>query len=248
MVKYILEGLRLNQMKEIVAERRNYTPFTEKHSHNYAQLILPLQGELFIKTESEKLILDPETIFFLPPECNHAFHSGVRNEFLVLDIPHFLLPTNVSANRVISCKFNNQWRGIRYLILNEINQQCSNESALQELYPYISRYLFQKQAKKSIQYIHEHYHENITVHELASVENYNRSYYSEWFLKETGKTPSAYIQEVRVNKAKELLSSTDLSIFHIAIQVGLEHQSSLTRIFQKNEHITPSQFRKNSRH
>lgn len=48
---------------------------------------------------------------------------------------------------------------------------------------------------------------------------------------------------MRLNKAKELLRDTDLPILHIAIQVGLEHQSSLTRLFQKYEEITPSQFR-----
>lgn len=170
----------------------------------------------------------------------------VRNEFLVLDIPEFMLTWNELKlqNRAVSYKLNNRWRGIRNLILDEINEYSLHPSALRELYPYISYYLLQKQQPKSIHYIHEHYHQNITVQQLASIEHYNRSYYSDWFIKETGKSPSAYIQEVRLNKAKELLRNTDLPILHIAIQVGLEHQSSLTRLFQKHEELTPSQFRK----
>lgn len=237
----------MEQVRDIVAERRTYTSAQEKHSHRYAQLILPLQGELSIKTESKKLLLDLETIFFVPPECDHTFHSVGRNEFLVLDIPHFMLTERQLQNRGKSYKLNNQWKGIRYLILNEIEQQSLRGSAVNELYPYISKCLIQEQQPKSITYIHEHFNEIITVQDLASLEHYNRSYYSEWFLKETGKSPSTYIQDVRMNKAKELLRGTDLSILHIAIQVGLDHQSSLTRLFQKHEGMTPSQYRKNQR-
>jgi AraC-like DNA-binding protein len=237
----------METIKEIVAERRTYTATQDTHSHGYAQLILPLQGELSIKAGAQNLRLDHQTLFFVPPKCNHTFHSVVRNEFLVLDIPHFLLTWSKLQNRGVSYKLNNQWKGIRYLILNELDQQSLHRSALKELYPYISHYLIQEQQPKSIRYIHEHYNENITVHNLASLEHYNRSYYSDWFLKETGKSPSVYIQEVRLNKAKELLRNTDLPILHIAIQVGLEHQSSLTRLFQKYEGITPSQFRKKYR-
>ncbi|MFF2753071.1 AraC family transcriptional regulator [Psychrobacillus sp. NPDC058041] len=236
----------MEQINEIVAERRTYTTNSENHIHRYGQLILPIQGELSIEARTTELLLDPETIFFIPPECLHRFHSDVRNEFIILDIPTFMFTGSELQNRVITCQVNNQWKGIRYLILNEIEQKSLNGSALKELYPYISRYLFHEQQSKSIMYIHEHYNENITVQDLASIENYNRSYYSEWFLKETGKSPSAYIQEVRINKAKELLCNTNLPILHIAIQVGFEHQSSLTRIFQKYEKVTPSQFRKNN--
>src|SRR5579875_457105 len=147
-------------------------------------------------------------------------------------------------NKGISYKLNNRWKGIRALILDEIDNYSVCRPALMELYPYISHYLIQEQQPLSIRYIHEHYNQNITVQQLASIEHYNRSYYSEWFLKETGKSPSVYIQEVRLNKAKELLCNTELPILHIAIQVGLEHQSSLTRLFQKYEGLTPSQFRK----
>jgi len=231
----------MEKIKKIVAERRTYTPNQNTHSHNYAQLILPLQGELYINTGAQDLQLDHQTLFFIPPECNHTFHSIVRNEFLVLDIPHFMLTKKKLYG--ISFKLDNQWKGIRYLILNEIDKQSLNGSALKDLYPYISHYLLQEQQPKSIRYINEHYNENITVNKLASLEHYNRSYYSDWFLKETGKSPSAYIQELRLNKAKELLLNTDLPILHIAIQVGFEHQSSLTRLFQKYGEITPSQFR-----
>ncbi|KIV55911.1 DNA-binding protein [Aneurinibacillus migulanus] len=233
----------METIKEIVAERRTYTATQDTHSHRYAQLILPLEGELFIETGTQHLRLDHHTLFFVPPECDHTFHSVVRNEFLVLDIPHFMLAKSKLQNRGISYKLNNQWKGIRYLILNEIDKQSLHGPALKELYPYISYHLLQEQQPKSIRYIHEHYNENITVDKLASLEHYHRSYYSEWFLEETGKSPSAYIREVRLNKAKELLRDTDLPILHIAIQVGLEHQSSLTRLFQKYEEITPSQFR-----
>ncbi|SDJ14587.1 helix-turn-helix transcriptional regulator [Alteribacillus bidgolensis] len=235
----------METIKKIVAERRTYTATQDTHSHCYAQLILPLQGELLIKAGEQNLQLDDQTLFFVPPECDHTFHSVVRNEFLILDIPHFMLTKSKLHNRGVSYKLNNQWKGIRYLILNEIDQHSLHRSALTELYPYISHYLLQEQQPKSIRYIHDHYNENITVNKLASLEHYNRSYYSDWFLKETGKSPSIYIQEVRLNKAKELLRNTDLPILHIAIQVGLEHQSSLTRLFQKYEGITPSHFRKN---
>lgn len=236
-------GIEMEKIKDLVAERRTYSNTEDTHSHSYAQLILPLHGQLFIHAGAQELLVDHETLFFLPPKCAHTFHSIVRNEFLILDIPHFMLNKSALCNWGYSWRLNNQWKGIRYLILNEIDQKPINQTALKELYPYISFYLLQDQQPRSISYIHEHYNEKISLQKLASLEHYNRSYYSDWFLKQTGKFPSTYIQEVRLNKAKELLLNTDLPILHIAIQVGFEHQSSLTRLFQKYEGISPRQFR-----
>ncbi|WP_100013262.1 helix-turn-helix transcriptional regulator [Lentibacillus sediminis] len=231
-------------IKNIFAERRTYGQNQDTHSHYYAQLILPQYGKLSIRVEENDFRLNDEIVLFIPPRHIHTFNSIMRNEFLVLDIPDFLLNKKEFQNKVISCGLNDQWRGIRYLIQNEINQKPINSTALKELYPYISYYLLQEYQPTSIKYIHEHYDEKLTIEKLASLEHYNRSYYSEWFQKETGKTPFAYIQEVRLNKAKDMLLHTNLSILHIAIQVGLEYQSSLTRLFLKHEGITPSQFRK----
>ncbi|MDR4887534.1 AraC family transcriptional regulator [Fredinandcohnia sp. QZ13] len=231
-------------INSIFAERRTYGQNQDTHSHYYAQLILPQHGRLSIRVGENEFRLNDEMVLFIPPRHTHTFHSIKRNEFLVLDIPDFMLSKREFQNKVISCEFNDQWKGIRYLIQNEINQKPINSTALKELYPYISYYLLQEYQPTSIKYIHENYGEKLTIEMLASLEHYNRSYYSEWFQKETGKTPFAYIQEVRMNKAKDLLLHTNLSLLHIAIQVGLEYQSSLTRLFLKHEGITPSQFRK----
>ncbi|OPA75141.1 AraC family transcriptional regulator [Paenibacillus selenitireducens] len=234
----------MDSFTEIIAERRTYTAKQCAHTHSYAQLILPLQGELTIKTEAQNLQVDPETLFFVPPHCYHSFHSTGPNEFIVLDIPHYMIPWSEIQHGGTSYALNHQWRGIRYLIQHEIDRKAAQGSAMKELFPYISHYLLQEQQPTSIRYIHEHYHEDISVSQLAVLEHYNRTYYADWFFKETGKSPSVYIQEVRINKAKELLRDTNLPILQIAIHVGLEHQSSLTRLFQKHEGITPSQYRK----
>jgi AraC-like DNA-binding protein len=228
---------------DIVADRRIYTSALHTHSHHHAQLIIPLQGEMAIQTDAQNLRLDDRTLFFVPPECEHTYHSLVRNEFLVVDIPHFMVGTSGLHKGGAAFPLNPQWQGIRYLILNEMDRNPLHGSALRELFPYIAHCLHQNQQPASIQYIHEHYHENLSVQQLAELEHYNRSYYCEWFHKVTGKSPSAYIQEVRLNKAKELLRDTDLPILHIAIQVGLEHQSSLTRLFHRCEGMSPSVYR-----
>ncbi|WP_301107643.1 AraC family ligand binding domain-containing protein [Sporosarcina sp.] len=77
---------------EIKGERRTYAAASDTHSHDYAQLLLPLEGELSIKTEAQNLQVDQQTVFFIPPGCNHTFHSVIRNEFLIVDIPFFMLP------------------------------------------------------------------------------------------------------------------------------------------------------------
>lgn len=81
-------------MKGIKCERRIYTNKVNTHSHDFAQLILPLRGKLHIKTDCKRLLLDDEYLFFLPPSCIHTFKADKSNEFLVLDIPCHMIQRN----------------------------------------------------------------------------------------------------------------------------------------------------------
>ena len=78
-------------MDSIKCERRIYNLKINTHTHEYGQLILPLHGILFIETDYKKLNLKDNSLFFLPPDCEHTFNSNINNEFLVLDIPDKIL-------------------------------------------------------------------------------------------------------------------------------------------------------------
>jgi AraC-like DNA-binding protein len=60
----------------------------------------------------------------------------------------------------------------------------------------------------------------------------------------TGKSPGKWIDEAIVLEAKVLLSQSTLSISEVAVEVGVEDQSYFTRLFKKQEGITPTTFRK----
>ncbi|MBR2972682.1 MAG: helix-turn-helix domain-containing protein [Clostridia bacterium] len=62
-----------------------------------------------------------------------------------------------------------------------------------------------------------------------------------------GITPSQFITDVRLRKAKSLLSCTDKSITEVAFSCGFYDSSHLIRVFKKHEGITPKEYRKRTR-
>lgn len=60
----------------------------------------------------------------------------------------------------------------------------------------------------------------------------------------TRKAPTKWIDEAIVLEAKVLLSQSDFPISEVAIQVGFEDQSYFTRLFQRYEGVTPTEFRR----
>ena len=66
---------------------------------------------------------------------------------------------------------------------------------------------------------------------------------SKIFKEETQKSISAYINYVRIENAKKLLTTTDISLVDLAYIVGFEEQSYFTKVFKKLEGIAPGKYR-----
>lgn len=245
----------MDRLQTIVCDHRTYTSQACSHKHAFAQLILPLTGSLFIQTQTHQFELDESAIFFLPASCSHYFYARSTNEFLTLDIPqHLIAPLTAlseteKSNAVNSIRLalDDRWRAIRTLLLTEARDNPKTERSqtgnFLPLVDYISSLLTQPCLPPSLQHIHDYYRSPLTVTQLAKIEGYCLSYYSEWFKEKTGKTPTAYIQDLRIQQAKKLLLHTDLSIREIAHQVGFERASSLTRLFRQRHYITPQEYR-----
>lgn len=239
----------MTKMNGILSEVRVYKDIVTTHFHKYGQLILPIMGRLDIKTKYKELELDEKHLFYLPPSSIHTFKSEKQNEFLVLDIPEYIINENSMAKlqEEVELSLDDKWKAIRFLILNELKDGYYSSEKISKLYHYFSSFIFEKRIEDSIKYIHEHYNEDINLKTLADIEHYNSTYYSEWFKKKTGVYLTEYIQKLRIQRAKELLRDTDLNLMQIANEVGYNYNSSLTKVFKIHEKITPIEYRKRIR-
>ena len=97
--------------------------------------------------------------------------------------------------------------------------------------------------KKAIAFLVKNYPSPITLQDAAEEVHLNPSYFSSLFRRTTGLPFRSYLNKVRIEEAKRLLSSTDYPLLDIAIAVGFEDPSYFTKVFKKYTGVPPSQFR-----
>lgn len=94
------------------------------------------------------------------------------------------------------------------------------------------------------QYIANHYSEPITLDDVCSAVGFSVSYFSTMFKKETGEGFAKYLKRIRIERAKELLQDTNLSIAEICELVGYNDVKHFTESFKKITKLNPGQYRK----
>ena len=94
------------------------------------------------------------------------------------------------------------------------------------------------------EYIGSHLNEQITVDILSDVANMSVTNFSRIFRQQTGFSPYDYVLSTRLNKAKEYLLKTNMSVTQIAYETGFNSESNFIYCFTNNEGISPGKFRK----
>jgi AraC family transcriptional regulator len=103
--------------------------------------------------------------------------------------------------------------------------------------------LSRRALKAAIDYVGDNLQEDLTLAEIAGAACMSSYHFSRLFKQSTGLTPHQYVIERRVQRAKELLSSTALSIAEIALLCGFANQSHLNRHFKRLLGINPKTLR-----
>lgn len=93
-------------------------------------------------------------------------------------------------------------------------------------------------------YISLHIGEELSCEDIASYVYLNPDYLTRLFKKETGQTVMEYIQNERIDRAKQLMKTTDLSVTRIAEQIGYSNFSHFARMFRRNTGLSPLEYRK----
>ena len=97
--------------------------------------------------------------------------------------------------------------------------------------------------KKAEHYILENFTRKISLEEIAKKSGFSSPYFSTMFKEEMGENLSSYLNRLRVEKAKALLTDTDLSLSNIAQNCGFEDQSWFSKIFKHYTGISPGKYR-----
>lgn len=82
-----------------------------------------------------------------------------------------------------------------------------------------------------------------TVHFIAEQLNLSANYLSDMLRVQTGQTTQQHIQNRLIEKAKEMLSITEMSVSEIAYHLGFEHPQSFHRLFKNRTSVSPLEFR-----
>lgn len=94
-----------------------------------------------------------------------------------------------------------------------------------------------------VRYVAENYTERITTAELAGMCYLSEGHFCRFFKSATGKTPLAYVNEYRIDKATALLANTDATVTEIALSVGFSDVNYFSRMFRRVKGMTPGAFR-----
>ncbi|MDD6137444.1 MAG: helix-turn-helix domain-containing protein [Lachnospiraceae bacterium] len=98
----------------------------------------------------------------------------------------------------------------------------------------------------ALEYIKENYNKDISLVDVAREVDISPYYFSKVFKDETGHNFIEYLTNLRIEKAKELLLQTDLSMKEICLMVGYADPNYFSRNFKKNVGVTPTEYKENS--
>lgn len=234
------------------------------HSHYYTEIFFIKSGTGHMKIENESIPLAANNLVLIGAQVLHTEFSnpsapldyyvlGVEGLKINTDRPVEYSVVNASSNvaQIRQC-FDN--------ILSEMHNRpegyaevCQHYLAILVLlicrkdhisYELVDAPNSSHECHKVKRYIETNYHDKITLDSLASNCNLTKYYLSHKFTEFYRKSPIAYLTEVRITAAKDLLKTTNLSIEEIASGTGFSSSSYFSQTFQKFCHMSPQQYRK----
>lgn len=105
---------------------------------------------------------------------------------------------------------------------------------------------YHEQVLASIQYIHQHYDQPLSLQELCSITMMSRTNFCRHFKGITGRTFSQYVANYRIRMAMKLLALPDLTVTDVCYKVGFNELPYFCRIFKKYTGTTPAYYKRNA--
>ena len=211
------------------------------------------------------------TLFCIENIFSELMHDVAVNYYCVVDgffvcLMNFnnstLEETDIYEKALFANDFLNQHMGINFM--SAVSSITEDAALLPKLYQQCVEYLTQKfifqntqvasheaedeRCTKIKSYIEQHYSDdNLSVKSIADEFHMSFNYISKYFKEHTGEGMAKYIIEVRIEKAKELLTQSNDTVAKIAGKTGFYSSGVFIRTFKKAVGVTPGQYREQNK-
>ncbi|MBO5203894.1 MAG: helix-turn-helix transcriptional regulator [Clostridia bacterium] len=226
----------------------------------HSVLIVKRNGLSEYTVSGKKYNSDPNTILFLPADTEYSLYIDKAGECIIFE---FDIADNGEAaeacgfftggdSEIISTAksvlhywklkgpaYHSKCLSELYSLITQISTIHSSAYSLAGKYRLIHR---------SVKYIEANYRrEDLYTPDLAKMSGIGETYYRSIFISVFRIPPTKYIQNYRIEKAKELLVNSSGSIDEIALSVGFANSSYFCKVFKSTTGLTPTEFAAKSR-
>ncbi|MEN6324886.1 MAG: AraC family transcriptional regulator [Syntrophomonas sp.] len=122
-------------------------------------------------------------------------------------------------------------------LLRQVKNSCSYiaEKRVSSANPNIER---------TIEYLHDNYQAHFSLQDVAHVANLSPYHFLRLFKNQTGKTPYAYLLDIKIEKAKVLLRSKKHTVTEVCFLCGFNNTSHFATLFKRKVGLSPSDYSK----
>jgi AraC-like DNA-binding protein len=244
------------------------------HWHQSTEILYCAKGNLAVKVKDSKFLLKEKDFIVINTYEIHSTQSPTENWILCIQIPfsfislltsnHFYKEYLFDAN---SCQKNFKKNTMltdyldQILMLdNHANNNFIDNLKLISLVVNILTVLFDKYSihtsdvhymknisfiEQATNYLSEHYSQDIQLHDIAKYFSYSDSYTSRLIKSSLSTTFSEMLKIIRINKAVDLINTTDLRLNEIAEQTGFKNYRNLYNAFYQSYQMSPKEFKIN---
>ncbi len=155
-----------------------------------------------------------------------AFSNGEIRQYGLLSRKNYM-------TSVLACQ---DYQALREWFLQKLEEVCRQVANRREEQS-------ESIVSKAKTYIDQNYSRELTLDEVSRSVNISPYYFSKLFKEEAGENFIEYLTRARITRAKELLQNPALSIKEICVMSGYSDPNYFSRIFKKQEDVTPSEYR-----
>jgi len=223
---------------------RSYSTQVRSHFHLYHQLVLPIQGTISIKVGNYNGLVNVGDCVIIKAGEIHTFTANESARFLVVDSE--VLPNNLMRSPKQKVSIDKALLSFIQFVDTQLIQQV-NESLESKTFELLFTLLEQqtlslnvdKRIEKVISLINTDLSQPLHINELAKVAHLSETQFKKVFRESTGQSCTKYITQLRMEKARALLTHTDTPINIIAEQCGYQSPSAFSRRFKTFFNSTP---------